>query len=817
MRKRRPLLYDNDLQLIGEISGAVAAGYRDSCEDMGTATLTMAISDPMNDDVIVQGSYMRLYDGDIDKGFYRITGMPDEDDGHGGKVRYNCDDAQCTLLDNQMPGYHQIGDIEMRTRACLEYILGFQNPVRWVLGECDFDDAFTYSFSSAHLLNAIYAIGETIVDAHEFIFDSTVTPWTMHLKRLEMTPSCQLIKGRNARAIRRKISGGVITRLYAYGYGEGDNQLTIASVNDGKKYIDADTIDIWGVREGTHTDTRQTDPATLLAHTRSLLEQAKEPQVGYVATAADIYRLTGEKWDDVQAGQLALVLDARFKRPIHARVLTREKNDVLNGYGQVSFELQTPQRSTADELNDLRDTVGIHELYAQGATTMYSQQFADNATPKKPAVMKFRIPTNVVRFNSILLAWDLERYRSPVAGAAAGGGTITTSEGGGGGTRTSEAGGGATVSIPAQTISTGVRYSSQPYDAEGSPSGRTGLPTDLLGARISVTGTYSGSVSAGADISTSSAQFNGATRASTDSGGDGDTGSASPGTGSAGGDISTSSAQFNGATRASTDSASPGMSSAGAHTHDIESHTHSFSDSYSLSWNHTHSSGDTYTGGVYNYSGKTISISGTTGGKSLETDEDGSHSHTVDSHSHGMAHYHTLSTSHSHTVNSHSHSMAAHTHGMAHYHTLSTSHSHDISHAHDFDHVHSMAHVHDIAHEHTIPAMTFTLEAHRHSISIPDHAHEVEIPEHTHESVYDIYEGTRADSVTLIVDGETVPAEDIGDLDELDICRYMRKNDEGKIVRGAWHTVEVVPDRNTRVVLNLFVQVFLQSRGAGDY
>jgi phage minor structural protein len=34
----------------------------------------------------------------------------------------------------------------------------------------------------------------------------------------------------------------IITRLYPLGYGEGVNQLTISSVNNGVPYIDADTI-----------------------------------------------------------------------------------------------------------------------------------------------------------------------------------------------------------------------------------------------------------------------------------------------------------------------------------------------------------------------------------------------------------------------------------------------------------------------------------------------------------------------------------------------------------------------------------------------
>jgi len=91
------------------------------------------------------------------------------------------------------------------------------------------------------------------------------------------------------------------------------------------------------------------------------------------------------------------------------------------------------------------------------------------------------------------------------------------------------------------------------------------------------------------------------------------------------------------------------------------------------------------------------------------------------------------------------------------------------------------------------------------------------IPEHTHDLEYGIYEGDRAESLSLRVDGVDVPPEAITDREELDIAQYLRKNDDGKVVRGTWHRIEFVPSGNTRITADLFFQVFIQSRGAGDY
>ena len=211
-----------------------------------------------------------------------------------------------------------------------------------------------------------------------------------------------------------------------------------------------------------------------------------------------------------------------------------------------------------------------------------------------------------------------------------------------------------------------------------------------------------------------------------------------------------------------------------------DSHTHSFSGSDSLSWGHSHSTYSSFepgdnTGGVNNYSAKTISISGTTGS--------------------GGRHHHT--------TYAHSHSVSAHTHTMP--------------------HVHRYGHYHNVVVAYTIPAISidipahshvFETEAHTHSVSIPAHQHGLTLGNHTHEILHGIYEGATATGVTLKVDGSAVPASTD---DEMDIVAYLAKDENGKIMRGTWHEIELVPNGLTRIEASLFVQAFIQSVGGGDY
>lgn len=77
-------------------------------------------------------------------------------------------------------------------------------------------------------------------------------------------------------------------------------------------------------------------------------------------------------------------------------------------------------------------------------------------------------------------------------------------------------------------------------------------------------------------------------------------------------------------------------------------------------------------------------------------------------------------------------------------------------------------------------------------------------PSHSHGISYGIYEGEQAKSVTIKVDDVELPAELLTGR-EVDVAAYLSTDDAGKIQRGTWHTIEIVPDGLTRIVGNLYI------------
>lgn len=145
---------------------------------------------------------------------------------------------------------------------------------------------------------------------------------------------------------------------------------------------------------------------------------------------------------------------------------------------------------------------------------------------------------------------------------------------------------------------------------------------------------------------------------------------------------------------------------------------------------------------------------------------------------------------HSHTMRNHAHSFSgtssSHTHGMSHTHRVSIpSHSH-----------------------------SFQVGAHTHSVSIPSHTHSVSIPNHTHGIEQGIFEFGGASGATIWVNGKEKGA--MGTDHDVDLTEWLL-NEDGKIDRGRWHKVEVVPDELAYVTIDIYIQGFVQSRGGSTY
>lgn len=120
-----------------------------------------------------------------------------------------------------------------------------------------------------------------------------------------------------------------------------------------------------------------------------------------------------------------------------------------------------------------------------------------------------------------------------------------------------------------------------------------------------------------------------------------------------------------------------------------------------------------------------------------------------------------------------------------------------------------------IAHSHrfSIPAHFHSISAspHSHTIDIPEHEHDFYVPNHAHEIEAGIYRFGGISNFGLQINN-VEKARYTSDTEEINITE-MLLNAQGRIERGKWHSIKVVPTTLGYISIDLYIQGFIQSKG----
>ena len=786
--RRAARLYDAALRPAGELRTAEIAELKLRMIPLSTAVLRVP-----TDAAVGFRTFVELYDaGGRRIDLFRVSEIPERAHGGEGMARLSCDHALCTLKDDILPGYVQLGGATQDLRGAVEAVLAHQTgPVRWELDRCDFETRYEYGMSCENLLAALLKLLEPLED-WMIVTDTGGGRLRLSIVRLTDEDAGELRYHRNMAGIVETVrEEGFATRLYPLGYGEGVNQLDIRSVNGGCPYIDAPTAAAWGVVARPYVDTTITDAQTLLAAARAALAVSQNPQVTYSVTAADLSLITGEAADAFIPGRMMRVIDRERGLSLRVRITEVTYPRPMQEPGNARLTLATQMRDVATVIAELTRRSYESRLYGQGSTFIFADSIEQNADSDTPAEGDIYIPENMIHVNAVKLKVKLTAYRADSKGAADGGGTTRTTTAGGQSTRTSSAGGGTTLTVEARTASQAITSGSPMADgasnvntgyakasdggnmsSTGGASGTTGSsgeqatgvsrnangPMRITGsAGAGNTGSSSGTTGSGGGGNTGAPQSEGGAKLTTDSGGDGDTGSSSGTTGSGGGG-NTGAPQGEGGAKLRTDSGGDDVETGTA-----EPDTGEAKNGYGIirlvdasGGGTTGSNGEQTTGAPKNANGaisSTDAASGTTGSNGEQStgaarDANGSMSSTGSAGSHS----HSASTTHRHTVNDTytsynspgaTASAGSHSHNMGHWHTLDGhshsigSHTHGMGHWHTLDgHSHSVSdHTHGMLHWHAVNAHSHTQTAHSHGMSHwhKTDAHTHSIGAHTHE------------------------------------------------------------------------------------
>ena len=392
--------------------------------------------------------YARFNDGEL----YRMFPNGYNDASDLPYYSYHCEHVLATLLNKVMPGIVTMGGYYQSTPDVLRAILVKQDVQDWVLGECDFSRRFEYGFEKENLLAALFSVPQCFDEDYIWTFETKSYPWTLNLKRLNKNaePVLNVRYGYNRLSYNRQPDyTNHVTKLYAYGSGEGVNQLNIKKFTNGLGYILADNEHIvkYGIRESIWVDRRYENEETLYAAAKSMLDELCDPITSYSCGFIG----------DVKIGEVVNIID-------YEQTYVVKKIITYGDIDDIQYELSNKQPTLASTIADLANRQRIETTYSQGATNIYSVSFVDNADANNGLDCDFYMPQSMRFVNKVVAKIKYDSFRaysgtteqggSTSSTSAAGGQTSSTSESGGGGTsaagggqsKTSASGGGATDS-----------------------------------------------------------------------------------------------------------------------------------------------------------------------------------------------------------------------------------------------------------------------------------------------------------------------------------------------------------------------------------
>ena len=370
---------------------------------------------PMNDDDMAHCQpYWYVRYGD-DGQLYRFT---DQKITHsnGSSVTYQCEHVIATLCDDVMfQGPYIKGNNGTYTYQVLNYILGMQTKkngvANWRLGICQPRRQFEYSWENEHLLAALFSVPTCFSTAYMWTYDTTSYPWTVNLVEINENadPDFYLMAKKNILQSSAESSNlDICTRLYGLGEGEGVNQLTIKSVNNGLPYIQSapEIIAKYGIVSRIFVDRRFQYPETLLARMQTLLHELEVPTLKREFDIVDLYDLSPDDMYKAEVGRICLLKDDNTQVYITKTV----KNHSIAGDMKITFA--TKATDMASSIADLQDRQRIEQVYSQGASQVYSFSFFGNATFDFPLDGYVYFPEDLKYLNEVKLKVMLKPFRS---------------------------------------------------------------------------------------------------------------------------------------------------------------------------------------------------------------------------------------------------------------------------------------------------------------------------------------------------------------------------------------------------------------------
>lgn len=421
-------VYDLQHNYVTTLSNAYSVEYTKEENQIWDASFFIPHDDPQLK-YLKPLRFVKIYD-DFDEYIGEFRVWPSEKKRSIGAKRIKIElmDVLHTLTDSVLFGYYQLTNY--KTDYVFNWLLNQQKLKRWVTGRVDFSRAFSYGWENENgLVDALLSIPRPFNEPWIIERDTTVYPWKLNLIKPETEVTARIIEGYNLKDITIKEDPSkLVNRVYALGDGEGVNQLTFKSINNGKPYVEnIESQAEYGLIEYIAVDRRFKDKASQLESTKGLLSKWKDLQLSWEITAVDLAKLANKpsnikanqnraiKANELRLGKV-VELETEDGEVVQFRILQESKSDIDTDTGNVKLVLGSTTANFGTTIADIERQQEINDTYANGATNIIPYIFDREADQSKPGTFKFFVDDDVRNVNTCELTIDSSYFRATSKG-----------------------------------------------------------------------------------------------------------------------------------------------------------------------------------------------------------------------------------------------------------------------------------------------------------------------------------------------------------------------------------------------------------------
>ncbi len=354
---------------------------------------TLSFTMPGDDDKIIylsSANHIKVYNTKNDEweGLYDIIEIANEWDESRSVVRVECAGALARLVAEDNISY----DTTTSPTTPLNVITALLDLQRGAtpiaVGTIEPTTAFAFAIENSNILKAVlecvsYLGGYIEVD------ETGKLNWR---NEPSGKPVREIRYQKNLKGLTRKIDfSQIANRIYAYGFGETEAQLTLVDAGEANEYIE-DTISQteYGIRAKRITDKRIRHPETLLRWARNNLDAYKNPIYSYIVDATNLaaHPDYSFEFESLSIGDLVRVTNPDIGVNVDTIIVSVSED--LSEPHILNIELETITPDLSDTFANIRDSthllqnqdvqIGAGQVTVQGVFTVDGWRTAGKTT-----------------------------------------------------------------------------------------------------------------------------------------------------------------------------------------------------------------------------------------------------------------------------------------------------------------------------------------------------------------------------------------------------------------------------------------------------